>query len=159
MMLLESQQPPSQLWLAAAPPQGFGEDADGSEYSGIEPTSLRVLIVEDEFFIALHTEGLLQAMGHSVVGIAVSADDAVRMAEQHRPDVVLMDIRLVGARDGVHAATEINTRVGTPVLFVTAHTDLATRQRAAATQSLGFLEKPLTEQRLRAGLTGVARKP
>lgn len=157
MMLLESQQP-SQLWVAAAAPQGTGEDADGSEYPGVELTALRVLIVEDEFFIALHTESLLQAMGHSVVGIAVSADDAVRMAEQHRPDVVLMDIRLVGARDGVHAAAEINARVGTPLLFVSAHTDPATRQRAAATQSLGFLEKPLTEQRLRAGLTGVARK-
>ena len=157
MMLLDSPQP-SLLWFAAAPPQGIGEDADASEYSGIEPTSLRVLIVEDEFFIALHTESLLQGMGHSVVGTAVSADDAVRMAEQHRPDVVLMDIRLVGARDGVYAAAEINARVGTPLLFVSAHTDPATRQRAAATQPLGFLEKPLTQQRLRAGLAGVVRK-
>jgi CheY-like chemotaxis protein len=158
MMFLENHRP-SVLWCTAAPPNEFGEDAEGTEYTVIGPTPLRVLVVEDEFFIALHTEGMLQAMGHSVVGIAVSADEAVEMAEQHRPDVVLMDIRLIGVRDGIDAAADIKARVGTPLLFVTAHTDLATRQKAAATRPLGFLEKPLTQERLRAGLEAVSGAP
>jgi CheY-like chemotaxis protein len=109
---------------------------------------LRVLIVEDEFFISLHTTGLLQALGHVAVAVAVSADQAVAIAERERPDVVLMDIRLLGPRDGIDAAEEITRRLGIGSIFVTANTDPQTRRRAEAVRPLGFLEKPLTEQRL-----------
>lgn len=157
MMLLELDRRPTKLWLAALPPEGSDEDEPVGEGSSADVKSLRVLIVEDEFFIALHTQSILRAIGHTIVGTAVSADDAVRIAGQQLPDVVLMDIRLIGARDGVDAAAEINARFSIPSLFVTAHTDPATRQRAAAVRPLGFLEKPLTEQRLRVGLLGVRR--
>jgi two-component system, response regulator PdtaR len=118
--------------------------------------SLRVLIVEDEFFISLHTKTLLTALGHAAVAVAVSADQAVSVAERERPDVVLMDIRLSGARDGIDAAEEIRARFGIRSIFVTANTDPETRRRAEATQPLGFLEKPLTEHRLRFGLSRIA---
>ena len=118
----------------------------------LESRSLRVLIVEDEFFISLHTKSLLQSLGHAVVGIAVSADQAIRIAERERPDVVLMDIRLIGARDGIEAAEEILAQFGIRSMFITANTDPQTRDRAAAVKPLGFLEKPLTEQRLQTGL-------
>ena len=121
----------------------------------MEARSLRVLIVEDEFFISLYTKQLLQVLGHVVVGIAVSADQAIHLAEQERPDVVLMDIQLVGWRDGIEAAEEIRKRLGIGSIFVTANTDPQTRQRALASQPLGFLEKPLTEQRLKLGLSKV----
>jgi CheY-like chemotaxis protein len=110
------------------------------------------LIVEDEIFIALDAKSLLQSLGHTVVGIAVSADDAVRRAERERPDVVLMDIRLSGPRDGIDAADEIQRRFGISSIFVTANTDAQTRARAAAVAPLGFLEKPLTRLRLQSGL-------
>jgi CheY-like chemotaxis protein len=143
------------LWLAPAPPQSEEGPENKSDHPEIERRSLRILIVEDEFFISLHTKSLLQSLGHDVVGIAVSADGAVRLAERERPDVVLMDIRLVGPRDGIDAADEILSRFGIDSIFVTANTDAQTRARAAAASSLGFLEKPLTELRLRAGLTRV----
>ncbi len=113
--------------------------------------------MEDEFFISLDTKALLQSMGHTVVAIAVSADQAVRLAGQEKPDVVLMDIRLAGTRDGIDAAEEIRSRFGISSIFVTANSDPQTRRRAQAVQPLDFLEKPLTEQRLRLGLSRVGR--
>jgi two-component system, response regulator PdtaR len=119
-------------------------------------TGLRILIVEDEFFIALDAEEQAKALGHSVVGIAVSAEEAIRMAGEKKPDVILMDIRLVGARDGIAAATEIRLRFGIRSIFVTANTDPATMRQAKAVEPIGVLEKPLTKERLRAQLALVA---
>jgi two-component system, response regulator PdtaR len=95
----------------------------------------------------------LDEVGHVVVGIAVSADQAIHIGEQERFDVVLMDIRLNGSRDGIEVAGKIRKRLGIGSIFVTANTDPQTRQRALASQPLGFLEKPLTEQRLKLGLS------
>jgi CheY-like chemotaxis protein len=156
MIALHIQSHSVPLWLAAAPaPDGkAASEHDDSQDVGMRP--LRVLIVEDEFYISLHTRGLLQALGHVVVAVAVTADQAVNIAERERPDVVLMDIRLTGSRDGIDAADEISDRFGIASIFVTANTDGETRRRAEAVQPLGFLEKPLTEQRLRLGLSKVA---
>lgn len=143
---------PSRLWLAAAAAQGGDTPRQQDDGQDLETRSLRVLIVEDEFFISLHTKGLLQALGHVVVAVAVSADQAVSLAGREKPDVVLMDIRLAGSRDGIEAAEDIRSRFGIGSIFVTANTDPHTRQRAEAIRPLGILEKPLTEQRLRLGL-------
>jgi len=143
---------PSRLWLAAAAAQGGDTPRQQDDGQDLETRSLRVLIVEDEFFISLHTKGLLQALGHVVVAVAVSADQAVSLAGREKPDVVLMDIRLAGPRDGIEAAEDIRSRFGIGSIFVTANTDPHTRQRAEAIRPLGILEKPLTEQRLRLGL-------
>ena len=117
--------------------------------------SRRVLIVEDEFFISLNTELMLENLGHVVVGTAVSADEAVRIAELERPDVILMGIRLIGPRDGIEAAAEIHDRFGIGSIFITANTDPMTRQRALAAHPRGFIEKPLTDLRLREALSVV----
>jgi CheY-like chemotaxis protein len=138
--------------MAAAAAQGGDSPRQQDDGQDLETRSLRVLIVEDEFFISLHTKGLLQALGHVVVAVAVSADQAVSLAGREKPDVVLMDIRLAGSRDGIEAAEDIRSRFGIGSIFVTANTDPHTRQRAEATRPLGILEKPLTEQRLRLGL-------
>ena len=156
-MLLQTYSNPTQLWLAANAPHGDESperDGDGEQ---LQARSLRVLVVEDEFFISLDTKALLQSMGHTVVAIAVSADQAVRLAGQEKPDVVLMDIRLAGTRDGIDAAEEIRSRFGVSSIFVTANSDPQTRRRAQAVQTLDFLEKPLTEQRLRLCLSRVGR--
>jgi CheY-like chemotaxis protein len=156
MISLQHLSGPAKLWLAAAAHGGdTPENQDGYPERAAEARPLRVLIVEDEFFISLHTKELLQALGHEAVAVAVSADQAVAIAERERPDVVLMDIRLMGARDGIAAADEIRTRFGIGSIFVTANTDPQTRSRAEAVQPIGFLQKPLTEQRLRLGLSRV----
>jgi CheY-like chemotaxis protein len=134
--------------MVAAPP-----DADSAATKrGPGAASLRVLIVEDEFFIALDAETQVTDLGHRVVGIAVSADQAIELAGREAPDVVLMDIRLSGARDGIEAASEIRARYGVESIFVTANTDPATLARARSINPIGILEKPLTAWRLRAEL-------
>ena len=140
------------VWVAGVDGGGSDPSKEGDHGLGVDGQSLKVLIVEDEFFISLNTEMMLAALGHVVVGVAVSADQAVTMAEREGPDVILMDIRLIGARDGIDAATEIRNRFDIPSIFVTANSDPQTRMRSHAARPLGFLEKPLTEQRLRAGL-------
>jgi two-component system, response regulator PdtaR len=155
MDLVASYSHPAKLWLAASGGHSGNLPGEQGDQPDLEARSLRVLIVEDEFFISLHTKQLLEELGHVVVGIAISADQAIHFAEQERPDVVLMDIRLNGSRDGIEAADEIRKRLGISSIFVTANTDPQTRQRALASQPLGFLEKPLTEQRLKLGLSKV----
>jgi len=102
----------------------------------------RVLIVEDEIFIQLDLERELLAAGFTVVGVADTAEDAVRVAGRERPDVVLMDIRLRGDRDGVDAALEIWERYGIRCLFISGTIDRALMARAAPTGPLGFVRKP-----------------
>lgn len=159
MKVYEGDLIPVRLWLAAAPAQaGDDPEEDNGDHVGNETPALRVLIVEDEFFISLDTKELLLEMGHAVVGIATSAEHAITIAERERPDVVLMDIRLNGVRDGIEAADEIRARLGIGSIFVTANADLGTRERAKAVQPLGFLEKPFTQQRLAAALGKIAAR-
>jgi CheY-like chemotaxis protein len=158
MIHAETHQTPISLPLALAPAQNGDGPREHGDRPELRGRSLRVLIVEDELFIALHTQSLLQMLGHSVVGIAVSADDAVRFAEREQPDLALMDIRLLGPRDGIEAADEIYSRFAIASIFITANTDARTRAKAAFVTSLGFLEKPLTKERLEGGLARLTRR-
>jgi len=108
----------------------------------------RVLIVEDEYFLALENEAALHAAGYKVVGIATTADDAVLIARQNHPDVVLMDIRLAGSRDGIDAAIEISDRLGIAIIFATALSDGETRERAERSFALGWLSKPYSSNEM-----------
>jgi DNA-binding NarL/FixJ family response regulator len=139
-----------------------GTEAPGTpihpvEESGAEnrlAAPVRVLLVEDEILTALDIEYLVQQLGYEVCGIAVSAPEAVQAADDLRPDLVLMDIRLARGTDGIQAAGEIRTRLGIASLFLSAHTDAATLDRAQATQPLGFIAKPYTHAQLEAALRG-----
>jgi two-component system, response regulator PdtaR len=155
MMLQEIEPHRSQLSLAAADRSDDERPEQRRNPTTLGMRQLRVLVVEDEFFISLTTKRLLEDLGHVVVGIAVSADDAVKVAATERPDVVLMDIRLIGSRDGIDAAEEIRRRFDIGSIFVTANSDPETQRRAQVVQPLGFLEKPLTEQRLQLGLSAL----
>lgn len=102
-----------------------------------------VLIVEDEYLVALVIEDALAFAGFAVAGVAETADQAVMMAGTTRPDIVLMDIRLRSGRDGIDAAREILQRFGIPSVFVTAQADPGTRQRGEEeAHPLGWLLKP-----------------
>ena len=105
---------------------------------------LRIIVVEDDAFIRLDLMTHLMAAGHAIVGTADSAAEAVRLAERERPDLVLMDVRLVGDGDGIEAATEIWRRFSVRSLFISANLDASARAKAAAANPVGFLEKPFT---------------
>ncbi len=142
----------------ADPPGRLVRGADDRQ-GGEGPIRGRVLIVEDEFFVAMDAEDSLTAAGFTVIGIAATADAAVALAEAQLPDIVLMDIRLVGPRDGIDAAAEIRERFGIPAVFATAHSDAATRRRAeAAAAPLGWLAKPYTRAEVTALLGNALRR-
>nr|WP_281351625.1 response regulator [Propylenella binzhouense] len=108
----------------------------------------RILIVEDEWFIAMESDAILRESGYTVVGMAMTADDAVELVGRERPDLVLMDIRLRGERDGIDAAIEIRERFGVACLFATAHSEAALRERGSAAAPAGWITKPFSEQQL-----------
>ena len=87
----------------------------------------RVLIVEDELLVAWHLETLARDQQLDVCGMVPDGDGAIEQAANLDADLVLMDIRLAGRMDGVEAARRIHENRGTPVIFITAHGDPATR--------------------------------
>jgi DNA-binding NarL/FixJ family response regulator len=111
-------------------------------------TPARILIVEDDYFVAIALEQDLADAGFEVVGIAVTAEEALRLADLHRPALAVMDIRLAGARDGIDAAVELRSRFGIGSIFATAHGDETTRARAKNAQPLGWLIKPYSAKTL-----------
>lgn len=132
---------------------------DGRTGPGASSSRGRVLIVEDEYFVALDAEDALSAAGFTVVGVATTAEEAAKMAAAGRPDIVLMDIRLAGSRDGIDAAAEIRSRLGIPSLFATAHSDAATRSRGdTAASPLGWLSKPYTHREITAAVAAAITK-
>jgi two-component system, response regulator PdtaR len=118
--------------------------------------NLRIVVVEDEIFIRLDLVTHLGIAGHKVVGTADCAEDAVSTVERERPDIVLMDVRLSGERDGIDAALEIWRRFNVRSLFVSANLDASARTRAAPANPVGFLEKPFTRANLLAALSAAA---
>lgn len=108
----------------------------------------RILIVEDEAVLAMMYKLGLENDKCTVVGVAHTGASAIEKAGETLPDLVLMDIKLRGAMDGVDAAIEIRKRYGTPIVYVTGNTDEHTRQRAIETDPLRYLEKPIESDAL-----------
>jgi diguanylate cyclase (GGDEF)-like protein len=114
--------------------------------------SRRILIVEDERIIARDIGKTLEEMGHVVCGTARSSNEALDQAAAHRPDLVLMDIRINGQLDGIEVAAELKRRHHMPVVFLTGNTDEATLQRAFQAEPDGYLSKPFTRATLRSAI-------
>ncbi len=102
----------------------------------------RIMVVEDEGIVVLHIKKSLEKMGYVVAGIASTGEDAILKAMECRPDLVLMDVVLKGAVDGVDAAEKIRALFGIPVIYLTAHADDATVRRAKVTDPFGYIVKP-----------------
>jgi len=112
----------------------------------------KILIVEDEAVIAMELEERLGRMGYEITGVCASGDAALQSIAAQRPDIVLMDICIQGDKDGVEVAAEIGARFDIPVVYVTAHSDELTLQRAKATGPFGSLLKPFRELDLHAAV-------
>ena len=111
-----------------------------------------ILIVEDERVIAFHLKSQLEALGYRVVAAVSSGEEAVEKAGELRPDLVLMDIHLEGAMDGIKAAGQIHTGCRIPVVFLTAYAEDETLRRAQASLPFGYLVKPVEARELHATL-------
>ena len=110
----------------------------------------KILIVEDEMITALGIQEHLERLGYTVPTIACSGEEAVTAAAETQPDLILMDIRLKGEMDGVDAAKKIRDRFDVPIVFLTAHADERTVERAKVIEPSGYIIKPHSEAELRS---------
>jgi CheY-like chemotaxis protein len=109
---------------------------------------MRVLIVEDEILIALDLEMRIEELGHEVVGQAVSEREAVEVARKTLPDLVLMDLRLVGPSSGKEAALAIRRELDIPSIILSGNVHEITDAEAAVMRPFAKLSKPLVGQQL-----------
>jgi len=110
--------------------------------------SPQILIVEDELIVAQNIQVVLRKAGYGVPAIFCSGEEAIRGADQIRPDLVLMDIKLQGKMLGLEAAEQICTRFDIPIVFLTAYADEVSLHRAKASQPFGYLVKPFGSEEL-----------
>jgi PAS domain S-box-containing protein len=108
----------------------------------------QILIVEDEGIIAKDIQNTLIRLGYTVTAVASSGEEAIEKTAETAPDLVLMDIVLEGYMDGVEAAEQIRNRFDIPVIYLTAHADNGTLQRAKITEPYGYILKPFHEREL-----------
>jgi CheY-like chemotaxis protein len=108
----------------------------------------RILVIEDEVIIALDLENLVSELGHTVVGIATTREEAVRLAKETEPDLILADIQLADGSSGVDAASDILNTMNIPVIFITAFPEcLLTGERLEPTY---LIAKPFLRDTVKA---------
>lgn len=112
----------------------------------------KVLIVEDEFLIAEYFRIIVEQLGYEVCGLVPTAEEAVTLARHAAPDVVIMDVRLAGAEDGVEAARKIRAIRPVPIIYVTASRAPQTSRRIGDDHPGEVLTKPVVQQHIQEAL-------
>ena len=121
-------------------------------------TNARILIVEDEAITLSALKRELASLGYEVVATSSATDEALNAVELHKPDLVLMDITLAGAVDGIVAAVAIRGNSHLPVVFLTAHADDGTMERAVGAGAFGYVLKPFSGPGLKAAIETALHK-
>lgn len=115
----------------------------------------QILVVEDEQIVARDLKNLLKRLGYATVGPAVSGPEAIKMAAETRPDLVLMDVRLDGPMDGVEASIEIFKQGGVPVIYLTAYPETFIRNPLTMVYPFLCAAKPYSDAGLEAVIQSV----
>ena len=113
---------------------------------------VRIMIVEDESIVALDLSMRLQKEGYEVVGIAASSDDAIALFTDQKPDLVLMDINIKGAKDGIETAAALKKIQEVPLIFLTAFSQNEYVNRAKAVNPSAYLVKPFNNDSLHTSI-------
>jgi PAS domain S-box-containing protein len=108
----------------------------------------KILIVEDEGVVALSLQSILTKLGYTIIGNAITGDEAITLARERQPDVILMDIHIKGSLDGIQTTEKINEFSDVPVIYLTAYADDETVSRAIKTRSHSYLVKPVNQREL-----------
>ena len=141
-----SQARPSQATLGVVPPTPWQGEAE------MESCQRKVVIVEDEGLIAADLKGRLERAGYGVPAVAGSGAEALRIIRETAPDLVLMDIRIKGAADGIQVAQQVRQEFDVPVIYLTAYEDRETLERASQTQAFGYIKKPIASSSLQGSI-------
>ncbi len=115
-------------------------------------SQISVLIVEDEVLTAMVLEMELKKAGYTICQRVVSGEEAVGVAQQDSPTIILMDIRLAGEIDGFEATRQIQAVADIPVIFMTGYPDQDTRDLAMTLSPAGYLMKPVHIPELTASI-------
>lgn len=108
-----------------------------------------ILIVEDERIVAEDIKNSLQNIGYTIIGIASSGEEAIEKVRKGHPGLVMMDITLNGDMDGIECASHILSHTDVPIVYLTAHADERTLERAKITEPFGYIVKPFETEDLR----------
>ena len=114
---------------------------------------LKVIILEDDAVISLHISQILSQLGCELINVVTNFDDAILCASKNKVDLLIADIKIIGDIDGIDTAKSIQDNYNCEVLFLTAHIDNITLNRASQINALGYLVKPFRENELKAILT------
>lgn len=117
-----------------------------------------ILIVEDEFIIALDFESRLMQQGDFTTKIVSSGEGAVTKAASENFDVIFMDIKLMGKMDGIEAAQIIQKKIDVPIVYISGNADLLESERLKQTHPAGILKKPVVDYEINEVLKIVCPK-
>ena len=114
----------------------------------MEMTKKNILIVEDEVLIASQIEMFLELNGYNCVGIAVDYTGAIELLESNPVDLILLDIKINGSKDGIDIAKYINENLALPFLFLTSYNDVETLKELKHLNPIGYINKPINDATL-----------
>ena len=117
-----------------------------------------ILVVEDDAIVALDLKAQLTALGYGVTGVAASGEQAIHMAEETRPGLVLMDVRLKGKIDGIQAAQAIVDRLDIPIVFLSAKGQDAEIKRGKALGAEEYILKPFAPDELVTRVANILKR-
>ncbi len=115
-------------------------------------TNARIMIVEDEWIAAEDTRNRLQDLGYIVSAMASTGEEAIKMAEETKPDLVMTDIVLEGEMDGIEVAKKIYSSLDIPFIYLTAYADDKILERIIITEPYGYIVKPFTDEDLKIAI-------
>ncbi|MEU9985780.1 response regulator [Streptomyces sp. NPDC048045] len=119
-------------------------DAPDDDKSHVPPLTTRVVIAEDEALIRLDLKEMLEEEGYTVVGEAGDGEQAVELAREHKPDLVILDVKMPRL-DGISAAEKIAEESIAPVLMLTAFSQRDLVERARDAGAMAYLVKPFSK--------------
>lgn len=114
-----------------------------------------VLVVEDDAILLFVNEKLLSQLGYHVIATAKTGEQAIEEARRTNPDIIMMDIRLIGDMDGIDAMVEIRKFSSVPVVYLSGNSDPRTYQKAQTTDMHAFLVKPVSFEMLKETLSTI----
>ncbi|MBU1096018.1 MAG: response regulator [Bacteroidetes bacterium] len=124
----------------------------------MDSRALNILLVEDEAMNALYFKMVLTKAGHFVNKVVGTGEDAVSSANEERPDLILMDIRLAGKMDGIEAAEIIKANFDIPIIFMTGYQDTGHMERAKLLNPIKYFIKPINTQDLLSSINSAFKK-
>lgn len=115
----------------------------------MQESNISILIAEDDILSGKMMTITIKKLGYTFSGLAINTDDCIQMAENLKPDLILMDIDMPGKQDGIGAAQIISDRFGIPIIYVTANAEDSVFSRALKTSPYGYVLKPISKELIR----------